>query len=618
MSFNYEVDQQSTKVPLTIQEFNSDDKLEQANKLINILAKRKKLSIIVSMLMVFQEKNFPKMLKDYLIESVKDYIQLNPGRVISYNGEPFTRDNCIRGMSVVIGKHRVIQKEMIDGAEYLRVNLVQASIFLSDEISKICQGPRGNRPIHCSLVDEPKYEFKKGQLGSNLIGEKRKRSNASGEEEDDGGQKLAKAAEANDDYDEVGSNSKLNLDMRDDDEFSIGQEEKILNNNYHRGNIISLGDSDNEGDMNFARPENINNNNLSKGDNLDNFESSINNNLANDDNNTNIESLEKDELNNFGEAPTSMSNSNSNLVNEDTKKTKSRNKNSRKDRNRNSIDTYKSKYPFQEIINVKNFGKYSQLSSFLRENKDSILKYVDLFKTIQNLGKEGQKYCERLEKLNPQGNQEDSKSQMENNEETNMEEIFKEFEVKKENLIRIYKRIQTTVGSIYALGDNFDSVLVKDDVDYLNINSKIYDDLLEEMFPFFDKINAQTQHFSIAKITKNLQRISDSLKDNDIVFKNFFVFIQSMLNRIPMGAIRGNNLCDILGEEVEDIKERKKQFYDILNKEKDKMINVIEPILAKLKGGENNDKEMNEKIENENENEEEVKDKKVISVGLVK
>jgi len=617
MSFNYEVDQQSTKVPLTIQEFNSDDKLEQANKLINILAKRKKLSIIVSMLMVFQEKNFPKMLKDYLIESVKDYIQLNPGRVISYNGEPFTRDNCIRGMSVVIGKHRVIQKEMIDGAEYLRVNLVQASIFLSDEISKICQGPRGNRPIHCSLVDEPKYEFKKGQLGSNLIGEKRKRSNASGEEEDDGGQKMAKAAEANDDYDEVGSNSKLNLDMRDDDEFSIGQEEKILNNNYHRGNIISLGDSDNEGDMNFARPENINNN-LSKGDNLDNFEGSVNNNLANDDNNANIESLDKDELNNFGEAPTSMSNSNSNLVNEDTKKTKSRNKNSRKDRNRNSIDTYKSKYPFQEIVNVKNFGKSSQLSIFLRENKDSILKYVDLFKTIQNLGKEGQKYCERLEKLNPQGNQEDSKSQMENNEENNMEEIFKEFEVKKENLIRIYKRIQTTVGSIYALGDNFDSVLVKDDVDYLNINSKIYDDLLEEMFPFFDKINAQTQHFSIAKITKNLQRISDSLKDNDIVFKNFFVFIQSMLNRIPMGAIRGNNLCDILGEEVEDIKERKKQFYDILNKEKDKMINVIEPILAKLKEGENNDnnKEMNKKIENEME--EEVKDKKVISVGLVK
>ena len=84
---------QSGKVPLTIQEFNSDEKVEEVNRLINILSSRKKLSIIVSMLMFFQDKNYPKILKDYLIEGVKEYIDDNPGRVISYNGEPFTRDN---------------------------------------------------------------------------------------------------------------------------------------------------------------------------------------------------------------------------------------------------------------------------------------------------------------------------------------------------------------------------------------------------------------------------------------------------------------------------------------------------------------------------------------------
>ena len=118
------------------------------------------------MLMFFQDKNYPKILKDYLIEGVKDYIENNPGRVISYNGDPFTRDNCFMGMRVVIGKHRVFLKEVIDGAEYLHVNLSTTANFLSDEISKICVGPRNNRPIHCALIDDPKYEFK----SSNLIG----------------------------------------------------------------------------------------------------------------------------------------------------------------------------------------------------------------------------------------------------------------------------------------------------------------------------------------------------------------------------------------------------------------------------------------------------------------
>ena len=50
-----------SKVPLVIKEFNSDEKVEEVNRLINILSARKKLSIIVSMLMFFQDKNYPKI-----------------------------------------------------------------------------------------------------------------------------------------------------------------------------------------------------------------------------------------------------------------------------------------------------------------------------------------------------------------------------------------------------------------------------------------------------------------------------------------------------------------------------------------------------------------------------
>ena len=76
------------------------------------------------------------------------------------------------GMRVIIGKHRIFQKEMIDGCEYLNVNLVYTCIFLSDEIAKICKGSRNSRPIHSSLLDELDIE-EKGLR--NLLNDKRPR-----------------------------------------------------------------------------------------------------------------------------------------------------------------------------------------------------------------------------------------------------------------------------------------------------------------------------------------------------------------------------------------------------------------------------------------------------------
>ena len=65
--------------------------------------------------------------------------------------------------------------------------------------------------------------------------------------------------------------------MRDDDEFSEGQEEKILKktNNNLKGNIINLGESD-EGEQNdefnFAKPKiqsnNSNNNTILSRNNI--------------------------------------------------------------------------------------------------------------------------------------------------------------------------------------------------------------------------------------------------------------------------------------------------------------------------------------------------------------
>ena len=159
-------------IPNVIPMYNNEEKVDEINRLLEILSKRKKYSIVVAMLLVFQKFTFQKLLKDFLIQGVKDYISANPFKVVSYNGVPFTVKNCFMGMRVIIGKHRIFQKEMIDGCEYLNVNLVYTCIFLSDEIAKICKGSRNSRPIHSSLLDELDIE-EKGL--HNMLSEKRPR-----------------------------------------------------------------------------------------------------------------------------------------------------------------------------------------------------------------------------------------------------------------------------------------------------------------------------------------------------------------------------------------------------------------------------------------------------------
>ena len=134
--------------------FNSEEKVDEINRLLDILSKRKRYSILVAMLLVFQKYNFQKLLKEFLVEGVQQIILANPFKVVSFGGVPFTIKNCFMGMRVIIGKHRIFQREIVEGYEYLNVNLVYTCIFLTDEIAKICKGSKNSKPVHSSLLDE--------------------------------------------------------------------------------------------------------------------------------------------------------------------------------------------------------------------------------------------------------------------------------------------------------------------------------------------------------------------------------------------------------------------------------------------------------------------------------
>ena len=228
-------------VPNYIPMYNSEEKVDEINRLLEILSKRKKYSIVVSMLLVFQKFNYQKLLKDFLIQGVKDYIAANPFKVVSYNGVPFTVKNCFMGMRVIIGKHRIFQKEMIEGCEYLNVNLVYTCIFLSDEIAKICKGSKNSRPIHSSLLDELDIEEKDLQ---NLLNKKRGNND-----------------ESNDMFNDEMSNMTMDKKLNGENEKNENNAQESVEPPKKKAGIINIGDSDSE--RGGKKILGLNNNNLS-------------------------------------------------------------------------------------------------------------------------------------------------------------------------------------------------------------------------------------------------------------------------------------------------------------------------------------------------------------------
>ena len=260
-------------IPTIMPMFNSDEKVDELNRLLEILAKRKKYSIIVSMLLVFQQHNYQKLLKDFLTDGVKEIIIKYPLRVVSYHGVPFTVNNFFRGMRVEYSKHKLFQKEMIEGNEYIFVNLVYTCIFLSDEIAKICKGSKNLKlkTIHRSLIDE---------VDTNI------NNNEPTENDNDVSSKFI--------------NEKKNLDLDEEtirhaETYAANNQTSVRvtrrqKNNFLNGpnNIISLEDSEEEKDEKSTNNNNANANNPQKDLNNAKNESEMNNNIFNYNVNANV------------------------------------------------------------------------------------------------------------------------------------------------------------------------------------------------------------------------------------------------------------------------------------------------------------------------------------------
>lgn len=534
-------------VPNYIPMYNSEEKIDEINRLLEILSKRKRYSIVVSMLLVFQKFNYQKLLKDFLIQGVKDYIAANPFKVVSYNGVPFTVKNCFMGMRVIIGKHRIFQKEMIEGCEYLNVNLVYTCIFLSDEIAKICKGSRNSRPIHSSLLDELDIEEKDLQ---NLLN--KKRINTAGNND-----------ESNDMFNDEMSNMT-------NDKKQNGESEKKENNipdnsepPKKKAGIINIGDSDSEG---FRKKK-----------------LGLNNNLPYNNKNTG-EQREKTK-------PNIMSNKTV-FFPKDAGYLKC------------PLQDYLTIWNFGKSSpvnlylkdNIQNIFKIRNIFFLMKEIGQKGQNYIEnLSKYIPPDGNVNTNEDESLKKI------------IENLSKIN--DVYKEYNSKKKKLIQIYQRLKSTVENMKLGGYNPDKNLIEDDSEYLNMIGKKYDELLKEIYPLFNEIYNYDKECPIKSIGINLFSLSKTLKENELIFRLFTVFSQNLVNLFPHEANNINTLSDLLMSDKLTDKEREEKFYEIARREKENLLKSAEPIKKMAfdncgnNTGEKNEKAVNNSNANDNNNE---------------
>jgi hypothetical protein len=500
-------------VPNYIPMYNSEEKVDEINRLLEILSKRKKYSIVVSMLLVFQKFNYQKLLKDFLIQGVKDYIAANPFKVVSYNGVPFTVKNCFMGMRVIIGKHRIFQKEMIEGCEYLNVNLVYTCIFLSDEIAKICKGSKNSRPIHSSLLDELDIEEKDLQ---NLLNKKRGNND-----------------ESNDMFNDEMSNMTTDKKINGENEKNENNVNESAEPPKKKAGIINIGDSDSEG----GRKKKL---------------GLITNNLSNSNKN-NGESKEKTKTNIMSNKTVFF-----------------------------PKDTGYLKCPLQDYLTVWNFGKSSPVNLYLKDNIQNLFKIRNIFSLMKEVGQKGQNYIESLSKyIPPEGNankNEDETVKKITENLSKINDVYKEYNSKKKNLIQIYQRLKSTVENMKLGGYNPDKNLIEDDSEYLNMIGKKYDELLKEIYPLFNEIYNYDKECPIKSIGVNLFSLSKTLKENELIFRLFTVFSQNLVNLFPHEANNINTLSDLLMSDKLTEKEREEKFYEIAKREKENLLKSAEPI----------------------------------------
>ena len=578
--------------------FNSEEKVDEINRLLDILSKRKRYSILVTMLLVFQKYNFQKLLKEFLVEGVQQIILANPFKVVSFSGVPFTIKNCFMGMRVIIGKHRIFQKELVDGYEYLNVNLVYTCIFLTDEIAKICKGSKNSKPVHSSLLDEldiVENGNNNSQSGlnippslgmastnnvntgsttnstssnTNVLNEKRKRSKNNSQEEDED--------DFNDDPEEE----------QDNDEKNSEYEESSTQTNKKKNN---------------KKKNKKSNNNENKASEKHKTKSSKEESHKNEkapkpkENAINLEDSEESDGNakkNHGAKNNSQKKNNKNASNNKKKAKEEKPVNQLFANIFYPKDVNYFKCSLQDFLTVWNFDKSSPVNVYLKDNYQNISKIKNVFNFMQNIGAKGQNFLEKLIKYIPELNNaasltEEEKKKIDENEDlkeskeildkiNSINSVYKEYENKKKKLINIYQRIKSTVENIKIGATSEGKLFLKEDIEYLDMINKRFDQILNEIIPLFNQLCDYHKENMLKNISFSLQNVSRNLKENDLTLKSFSIFIQNLIGLFPHESTSINTVNDLILNESISVKEREEKFREIVTKEKDLILNNID------------------------------------------
>ena len=509
------------------------------------------------MLIVFQQHNYQKLLKDFLTDGVKEIIIKYPLRVVSYHGVPFTVNNFFRGMRVEYSKHKLFQREVIEGNEYVYVNLVYTCIFLSDEIAKICKGSKNLKlkTIHRSLIDEIDTNPNSNNNENNIENSTSKYINEQ------------KNLDLNDEIKKQTENYVANTN----NSGYTGRVTRRQKNNLLNGanSVINLEDSEEE------KEEESNNNN-----NNNNSEDKMSKNNEQEKSIQNEESL-KLNINNSKE--TTKKNNDEKIIKGVVKY-------------QDDLNYLKS--TMQDILTIFDYSYASPLNSFLINNIDNISQLKDTFISMQNIGENGEKYIDNLIKLIPESMYEDINAMIENDENkinlikekesqnkvSNLDNLYSDYEKIKNLIIYYYSIIQSTVKNIRHSGQNFDTLMVKKDLEYLEKNEKKYEEKVEEIFPLLNKIYSYfTNEYPMKFVVEHLQSESNELSKFDINIRIFNNFLQGISSLFPSEDGHEHNCLDLIVNKNMAYEEKEKQFKKKLIDEKNLLIKYIEPLRKHFK-----------------------------------
>jgi len=187
------------------------------------------------------------------------------------------------------------------------------------------------------------------------------------------------------------------------------------------------------------------------------------------------------------------------------------------------------------------------LYQYLKDNIENITLLKDVFILFQNIGNKGQSLMENLYKIIPEDFTKDENvnenevkvANLDTDKETqkkleHIDELFKKYEDKKKNLLYLYQLIQSTVKNIRHSGNEFDKSLIKNDLEYIDMNEKKFEEIADEMYPLLTEIyNYFVDNFKIKETTNSLQNILNSLSKNEMNYKTFLNFTQNLAVLLP-------------------------------------------------------------------------------------